>query len=690
MTTTSPLLLPRDEPRGGPVQAGALATAPRALREHTPPAPVAGEPPVVVVGAGPVGMRFAHELARRSPATPIVVYGDEPQPLYNRVRLSSFLAGELSWAGMLDESPLDAGRIELRLGFAVLAIDRAAGAVLDAAGRRQPFSRLVLATGSRPVVPQVPGITLPGVYTFRDLDDAQALMARRVRSRHTVVVGGGLLGLEAARAMRRFGTAVCVLEHSPRLMARQLDDGGAVALRALLAERGIEAITDDALKEVRGRERVQSLLLRRGGTLPCDTLIVAAGIAPQVQLALDAGLPIGRGVRVDDCMRTADARIFAIGECAEHRGRVYGLAAPGFEQAAVAAHAVAGNEAARYGGSLVAARLKVLDTPVFSAGAIGDEMPDGARVVMHRDQDARGYRSLVLRRGRLVGATAVGAWDAVPRLQEAVAAARRVWPWQLWRFRRQGELWAQPQAADIGAWPDAAIVCQCTGVSCGALRAAMAQGAATPQALCAATGASSVCGSCRPQVQALLGSAAALEPAPGAAWLWAAGVAAAAGAAALLVLPAIEHARSADLPWRWDTIWRSPSYKQVSGFVLVALMATLAALGLRKRVRRIALGRFDGWRVVHVTLGAVALMALLVHTGGRAGANLNLALSLSLLGAAAAGALGSASIAREHRWPALARAWRRASVWAHVLLLWPLPVLLALHVLKFYFFGGSL
>lgn len=662
-----------------------------ALREAVAEAAGFEAVPVVVVGAGPVGMRLAHELSRRAPGTPIVVYGDEPLPPYNRVRLSSFLAGELGWAGMVDEAPAPpSSGIELRLGLAVRAIDRAARCVVDASGRRQRYDALVLATGSRPVVPEVPGITLPGVYTFRHLRDAETLMARRVRSRHTVVVGGGLLGLEAARAMRRFGTAVCVLEHSPRLMARQLDAGGAAALRAELAARSIDVVTDDALKEVRGRERVQSLLLRRGGELPCDTLIVAAGIVPQVQLALDAGLPIGRGVRVDDRMRTVDPHIFAVGECAEHRGRVYGLVAPGFEQAAVAAHAIAGHGGARYEGSLVATRLKVVDTPVFSIGAVADDVPPDARTHTHGDEGARRYRSIVLQRGRLVGATAVGACDSVPRLQEAVIGTRRVWPWQVARFKRCGELWAQPRANDIAAWPDAAIVCQCAGVSCGTLRAAIGAGASTLPMLCAATGASSVCGTCRPQVQALLGSAAAPEPVRGARWLWAAGVAGALAAVGLLAAPSIGYADSAQLRWRWDTIWRDPAIKQTSGFVLLALMGLLASLGLRKRVRRFTLGGFDGWRVVHVAAGSLALVALLAHTGGRAGANINLALSLSLLGAAAAGALGSAAIAREHRWPAAARAWRRASFWVHLVLLWPLPALLAAHVAKFYFFGGYL
>lgn len=645
------------------------------------------QPPVVIVGAGPVGMRIARELARRAPSAPIVIYGDEPSMPYNRVRLSSFLAGELGWSSVVEDSlpPADAA-LELRMGYAVVAIDRKAGNVIDVSGRVQPYRQLVLATGSRPAVPQVPGITLDGVFNFRDLRDTERLLARRIRSRQTVVVGGGLLGLEAARAMRRSGTLVTVLEHSPRLMARQLDDAGAALLRAEVEARGIQVVVGDALKELHGERQLQSILLRSGRIIECDTLIVTAGISPNVRLAIGAGLVIGRGVRVDDTMRTSDPRIFAVGECAEHRGRVYGLVAPGFEQAAVAAQVIEGGNAF-YTGSVTAARLKVAGTPVFSVGQIGDDMPEQAVSVAFAGADL--YRSLVLRRGRLVGATAVGAWDELARVQESVGAQRRVWPWQLWRFRASGQLWPEAEASDIASWPDAAVICNCTGVSCGQLRAALRSGAVTVPALCTATGASSVCGSCRPQVQALAGAAATVEPVRGARWLWTAGLAGALASIAMLLLPSLNYAATSDLPWHWDALWRSGLYKQISGYLIAVLMLALAALSLRKRVPKVQFGRYDGWRVVHAGLGGLALLTLLVHSGARLGANLNLFLSLSALGAATAGAVAGAAIGREHVWPAHARRWRQASYWVHVLLLWPLPALLGLHVLKFYFFGGG-
>jgi nitrite reductase (NADH) large subunit len=650
----------------------------------------AAVPPIVIVGAGPVGLRVAHELQRRAADVPVVIYGDERWEPYNRVRLSAFLAGELGWQSVVaDSTPPQGEHVELRLGCAVIAIDRASRCVIDATGRAQPYAQLVLATGSRPVVPDIPGIRLAGVFTFRSLSDAERLIARRMRSRRTAVIGGGLLGLEAARAMRRYGTDVCVIEHTDRLMARQLDRGAALVLQRHVERLRIEVLVDDAVKEVIGERDVRGLRLRSGRVIDCDTVIVAAGIAPNIDLAVRAGLALGRGVKVDDRMQTSDPAIFAAGECAEHRGRVYGLVAPGLEQAAVLAHCLLGGSSGvslRYTGSVAATRLKVLDLPVFSIGAVGDAVPDLARITTYSDPDGDTYRSVVHRQGRLIGAIAVGSWDELNRAQEAVAARRRVWPWQRLQLSRRGTLWPRTKATAVAEWPDAAVVCNCTGVTCGQLRGALARGNTSVVQLAACTGASTVCGSCKPQLEALAGSAGPAEPVGGARWLWATGIVAAVLATLLLVAPGLPYPSSWDLRWRWDALWRNGLYKQLSGFTLLGLMALLALLSLRKRVRPLRLGSFAGWRVVHVLLGAAALLALVVHSGGRFGANLNLALSLSVLGAAAAGALASAALAREHAAPATARRLKRSAFWVHVLALWPLPVLLAFHVLKTYAF----
>ncbi|MGH8678372.1 MAG: (2Fe-2S)-binding protein, partial [Burkholderiales bacterium] len=366
--------------------------------------------------------------------------------------------------------------------------------------------------------------------------------------------------------------------------------------------------------------------------------------------------------------------------------RTYGIVAPGLEQAAVAANSIRGGSS-RYRGSIVATRLKVLDLPVFSMGPVGpDELPELAREVAYAD--AHCYRKLVVRRGRLVGAMAVADCPQLGRLQEAVLHERRVWPWQLRRFRRSGELWPEQEVVSVVAWPANVTVCNCTGVTRGQLGSALATGCASAEALAAATGASTVCGSCRPLLAELAGGAtAAREPAR--AWrpLLRLAVFALVVALAVLFAPALPYARSVEVAWQWDMLWRDNLWKQVSGYTVLLLIVLSLAMSLRKRWARFSFGDFPLWRVLHTALGALTLAALLAHTGGRLGSQLNLLLMSLFLALMLVGSLAGGVIALEHRLsPADGRRLRASWTWTHILLAWPVPALLIFHVLKTYYF----
>jgi nitrite reductase (NADH) large subunit len=643
---------------------------------------------VTIIGCGPVGARLAAELRRRSPHLPIRIFGAEETLPYNRVRLTSVVAGEAPWSSLADNIDIpDDARTEVLLGTRVTGIDRAARTLVDNRGVVHRYERLVLATGSTPHVPNIEGVRHRGVYTFRDFVDAQRLLARRVRSRHTVVIGGGLLGLEAARAMRRHNTIVTVVEHVDRLMPQQLDKAASELLRGEVERQGICVRLDDAVLRIEGDGEACAVRLRSGAMIECDTIIVATGIRPAVELALEAGLSVGHGVRVDDQLRTSDVEIFAVGECAQHRGRVHGLVAPGYEQAAVAAQVLCGGEA-HYEGTLLAARLKVLGCEVFSAGeAATDQRPD--RAVEHRYSDPRNgiYRKVVTLHGRVVGAMAVGRWNELARVQEAVATGRRLWPWEWLRLRRMGRLTVEAEAHGVASWPANAVVCSCTGVTRGRIGVAIAEGACTAEQVSACTGASTVCGSCRPLVVELLGAAAPAAPISGSRLLAGLGLAGLAMGAALVLAPALPYSPTADVAIPWDRLWRESVAKQASGYTLLALMAALAMLSLRKRIRRFEWLTFGGWRLFHVAVGLLAALAVVVHTGGRLGANLTFALALlASIALATGGGLG-ALIALEHRWAASrARRWRSRLAWSHVLTLWPLPVLLGFHIVQAYYF----
>lgn len=401
--------------------------------------------PIVVIGTGPVGIRIVHELMREDPGCRIELFGNEPWAPYSRAKLSSFLAGEIDLEEIDRNLELpDDPSIHVHYNEAVTGIDRDTKAVFTRYGNVFHYRYLVMATGSQPLIPDIQGVGLQGVYTFRDLTDTHRLFARKTRSRHTLIIGGGLLGLECAKAMRRFNTRVTLIEHNDHLMFRQLDSLASGMLKKHVEGLGIKVFTNESVRQILGTLGVQGAELRSGQTLKCDTVILATGILPNIELAKDAGLMTNRGILVNDSLQTSDASIFAVGECVEHRGEIYGLVAPGYEQAAVAACAMAGKPAI-YRGSLSVTCLKVVGIPVFSFGDV-QECAKRRGEPAFRDDAAGVYRKLILDRGRLVGVIALGGWGDIPRLREMIARHRWVKPWQLWIFRRTGSLWREQQS----------------------------------------------------------------------------------------------------------------------------------------------------------------------------------------------------------------------------------------------------
>jgi nitrite reductase (NADH) large subunit len=643
--------------------------------------------PIVVIGSGPCGLRVVQEVLRRGVDRRIVLCGGEACLPYDRVGLSSFLMGEIGLRDLRRELVLPpSDLVSCYLGAPIVSIDRSARRVTDASGRAHGYSDLVLAIGSSPHVPQVAGTGLSGVFTFRDLRDAERLFARRMRSRHTVVLGGGLLGLEAARAMHRFGTRVTVIDHNDRLMARQLDFNASAGLKEHVEALGIAVILGSGVRAIAGNVRVDGVQLRSGARVACDTVIVATGIRPNVDLARRAGLHVGRGIRIDDSTRTSDPHVFAVGECAEHRDVLYGLVAPGLEQASVAAANIAGQRA-RYLGSTMATRLKVVGLPVFSVGIVAEEDRNGRCVARtYRSADGAVRGSVVIERGRLVGAAIVGQSADSVRIHEAVTRRRRVWSWQARRFAHTGRLWARSAAADVAAWPKAATICNCTGVTRGQVEDAVRAGCADVAACTARTGAGSVCGSCRPLLHELVGGVERLRPVSDATVLALLGAVTAAVTLTLVLPWNLPDAGSRDSAWHLSEVWRDARWKELTGYTLLATAALSTLLSARKRLKWFVSTAFSSWRIGHVVLGFAGLLSLWLHTGGRLGANLNFALAATFVGLLVAGSASSLLVANEHRLGALATPLRRRCVWQHIALASPLPVLLMFHVLQTFYF----
>src|SRR5712671_3292910 len=337
----------------------------------------------------------------------IAVIGDEPRLAYNRVLLSSVLAGETA-SHDIELKPAawwrDRG-VTIKYGCLATAIDVDRRELKIANEESIVFSRLVLATGSTPLRLNVPGAELAGVHTFRDSRDVDLLLTLAASKKRVVVVGGGLLGLEAAYGLAKAGAPVTLIHLMDRLMERQLDAPAAALLKTLVEPKGIEVLLNANTARILGERRVEGVELTDGRRIEADAVICAAGIRPNIALAKDAGIPVNRGIVVDDCLQTGAPGIFALGECAEHRGICYGLVEPAYEQARVLAQHLAGSGAG-YSGSVVATNLKVSGVSVFSAGDfIG---ADGTETIALSDAKGGIYKKLVVAGGRLAGAVLVG------------------------------------------------------------------------------------------------------------------------------------------------------------------------------------------------------------------------------------------------------------------------------------------
>jgi nitrite reductase (NADH) large subunit len=364
--------------------------------------------PLVIIGNGMATMRLVEELSQRALGRyAIAVIGEEPRLAYNRVLLSSVLAREVSRSDieLKSEQWWRAHGVTLMYGQRATAIDADIRRVKLANGATLPFTKLVLATGSRAIRLNVPGMDLPGVMTFRDLTDVASIEQAAKTRRQAVVIGGGLLGLEAAYGLAKAGMQVSVIHLMDRLMERQLDAHAGALLKTLVERKGVTVLLNANTAKIHGETSVQRVELADGRSLDADAVIFAAGIRPNATLAREAGIPVNRGIVVDDQMASASDGVFALGECAEHRGTCYGLVEPAYEQARVLARHLAGGTAA-YQGSVLATNLKVSGVSVFSAGDfIG---VDGTEAIVLNDVSRGTYKKLVMAEGRLTGAVLVG------------------------------------------------------------------------------------------------------------------------------------------------------------------------------------------------------------------------------------------------------------------------------------------
>jgi len=468
---------------------------------------------LVLVGNGMAGVRALEELLKAAPQQyDITVFGDEPHPNYNRIMLSPVLAGEQTVEQIVLNSREWYAQhgIALHTGKRVVRIDRKRRFVEAEDGTRAEYDRLLLATGSKPFVLPVPGADLDGVVGFRDIADVDKMIDASSHYKHAVVIGGGLLGLEAANGLKLRGMDVSVVHIASWLLERQMDEPAARLLQKNLEEKGLKFLLGKQTQElVRGESgRVCAVKFKDGETLPADLVVMAVGIRPNTALAESAGLRCERGIVVNDTMQTFDPRIYAVGECVSHRGIAYGLVAPLFEQAKVCANHLAEHGVARYQGSMTSTKLKVTGIDLFSAGNfMGGE---GCEEIVFQDPGRGAYKKLVLKDNKLTcaclyGDTLDGAWYF-----ELMRDGTDVSDY------REKLLFGRHHIGDSGAGggdeksrvlslPDTAEICGCNGVCKGAIVASIrANKLFTLDEVRAHTKASASCGSCTGLVETLL------------------------------------------------------------------------------------------------------------------------------------------------------------------------------------------
>ncbi len=458
---------------------------------------------LVVVGNGMAGVACVEQILKQPHEFEITIFGDETHVNYNRIMLSLVLAGEKS-ADDIVLNGVDWYRdngIKAKLGVRIASIDRERRVVIDQDGAETPYDKLILATGSSAFIPPIPGVDKNNVHVFRTLDDTQALLAKARPGLKAAVIGGGLLGLEAARGLQLRGCEVTVIHIMDSLMDRQLDATGGAYLRRKIESLGIRVLLPRQTAAVFGNGHVDGLRFANGEELEAELVVIAAGIRPNVDVARQAGLNVGRGILVNDHLETSDPDIFAVGECTEHRGQTFGLVAPLYEQGRVLAQAITGKREKEFGGATPATKLKIMGVDIFSAGSIDDSQP-GVECVKFEDPGQGVYKQVLLKENRLHGVILVGDVEDEYTYTEWLRSGT-----DLTGLRRQ--VLFPPRDPDPGLeladMPDSETICGCNGVRKGDIITAIhTHGITTMKGIKEHTRASSSCGSCSGLCEKLL------------------------------------------------------------------------------------------------------------------------------------------------------------------------------------------
>lgn len=646
---------------------------------------------MIVVGHGMVGHYFCEALLRhqsKKNKLSIKVIGDEKGLPYDRIHLSQALASPDAEVDELrPQSWYDSTGVEFINGDRVFEIFPDRKQILCRSGHYHDYDSLVLATGAKPRVPNIPGIHSPNVYTYRSLKDLRSIEKNLDAPKNVVVLGGGLLGLEAAYALTQRNCKVTVYEIARWPMPRQLNEPAGQHLLESFRKLGIEILPKKDTRSITPDDDGLILETSDGENIWCDFCVVATGDQANSEFADPSGINSGvqGGILIDDTLQTNQPDIYAIGACAMYRGTRYGLVAPGYAMADVLAKRLTG-QSVTYEGSTLSSRLNVgpLEVSMF-----GSYLDDG-RTSEYKTDEA--YRYISLDKGNLQGAISIGKWDQGSALESAVSTRVRIAARSLRQFPQTGDIPEILPDTDSQLWPDNAVVCSCTGMTCGKLRNLIGEGHNTVEALGSACRAGTVCESCVPQLRQLTGeSNTESDEAPAVkkhVWMPIMGALAAIFVLAFIFVPGINPTDTVQSAlYKFSRLWNETLTKQITGFSIAGASAISLIVSLRKRTRWFKWGNYQFWRNFHTTLGLTTLIGLFLHTGFSLGDRLNFWLAATFITLNTTGALVAVTLSQEHRFQGIrGRQIRSAATAIHMALLWPYIALLGIHIAKVYLY----
>jgi len=647
--------------------------------------------PIIIAGTGPVGIQAAREILKLAPHQPLVIYGAEPWEAYNRVHLSELLSGEMGWEEIVNVLNISSDNlIAMHINAPIAKIDRKNKIITDSHGQQQAYSSLILAVGSHARQVDLGKRNLLGIHTYRDIDDAQRLMMHVIQSERTVILGGGILGMEVAFALKAQNAQaeVIILHRHGCLMNKELDAQASAFLLQQVEAVGIRVIFNTSISAYLGEHELTGIQLQDGHILPCDTLVVCTGIIPNTKLAMESGLSINKGIAVNDFLQTSDPHIYAVGECLEHDGKTYGLLGPGLEQASIAVENILSGNRTKYHGTPRSVRAKIKHLPICTAEKTLETIDKrDLKSWFFIDQKNCEFKKLYLHKGYLIKATGIGEWSEFNPVQQAIEEGFKPRWWHHYRFLKTGSLWAKSKQNPVD-WPAKSLVCTCCAVTRGEIGSVIEAGHLTLEAISEHTGAMQGCGSCKSVVAQLAGTASSQEiSAPNHNTLLSTSFITLFLMMGVLFpgfsLPASVHEHGFLAQLLFDNFWQ-----QVSGYSVISLVIiSLLPLSLNKRLKTLTFSSYATWRVVHVLVIALATLILLMHTNMSMGDNFNFQVMALFLITMISGMIISLLIYFEHSFfdfivAKLRPFWTRL----HIFLVSLFLVFISLHITSVYYF----